>query len=372
VLSEAVTWSVLGTCGLQAFRKRRQYIKGIPHFHDGKGVLSEVLGWHEYLRHKLWKNRILCWNVLNIVDNHVLQEDPAQRWSAQEISFHLRLTVTVRKDGMERQSGLTQMEGNTSLGLVCTQHTELSGYDNRASKPPIWEKLHVVRLADYRYCTLPALVFFSSGTSILDSCTNVRGSREQTPLMSAVWFRYMDTVEILLSTGKVHRNAKDNEEQASLGRAAGLRHWGIVGSPLMDSSQAMAKPSQEKTPLMRAAWHRQKNMIELLLGTYPSGNNGEEQTTGTQVARIVYRDTAFWSWKHENNGQEQKGEKSLEFAAQRRHEDGCEMNHDLTNAHMMESETEIPTLLSLAQRQNPNMQRSCYTHSQYPCFREGQ
>lgn len=102
VLSESVTWVVLGSSGVGQFRDlrlnaiRHQFKncnpqissnRGVQYdsFHTGEQVLSEVKEWHEFLRQARRRNDILTDRILDLVDQHLLIAEPNARFTAARI-----------------------------------------------------------------------------------------------------------------------------------------------------------------------------------------------------------------------------------------------------------------------------------------------
>ena len=110
VFSIAATWVVLGYNGIRQFSKVRQKaIDMVLHqleqqqpvrplsglsagdlFHDGEGVLKDVLSWHNVLRGSLRKTDTITSGVLDLVDTHMLLGDAGLRINAKDLCIKLR------------------------------------------------------------------------------------------------------------------------------------------------------------------------------------------------------------------------------------------------------------------------------------------
>ncbi|ORX98944.1 hypothetical protein BCR34DRAFT_142156 [Clohesyomyces aquaticus] len=88
VLSVAATWIVLGFQGIRQYKKLRKTVKGTKtpdgsttdRFHDGNDVLPEIKRWHNFLRGHLRVADTATPLVLDLIEGHMLQKDPLDRY----------------------------------------------------------------------------------------------------------------------------------------------------------------------------------------------------------------------------------------------------------------------------------------------------
>lgn len=117
VLSMAATWVVLGFQGIrdyEAVRKRatsalRDNSEPGPvandAFHNGARVLPEVLTWHAYLRENMRKSDVTTERVLNLIDEHMLLEDPGKRIDSALLCSRLAEIVELSKHDVDARAG---------------------------------------------------------------------------------------------------------------------------------------------------------------------------------------------------------------------------------------------------------------------------
>lgn len=114
VLSEAATWVVLGQKGIKIFEKVRsesreraiseqlpsslQSFKRGDFFHDGEGLLKEVLEWHKYLRRPADE---VTTSIIDLLDHQVLG-DPTQRITIKDLCKQLDDIVKEQKSTPRR------------------------------------------------------------------------------------------------------------------------------------------------------------------------------------------------------------------------------------------------------------------------------
>ncbi|KAI8626710.1 hypothetical protein F5Y19DRAFT_478195 [Xylariaceae sp. FL1651] len=101
VISVAVTWVVLGLQGIKQFRavreaaikKLKSQPKLFPHahllcddaFHDGNGVLEDVINWHKYLRLVMRKTDPMSHRLLDLIDVEVLSKQKHKRLTSDAL-----------------------------------------------------------------------------------------------------------------------------------------------------------------------------------------------------------------------------------------------------------------------------------------------
>jgi hypothetical protein len=90
VLSQAASWVVNGVQALEQFRRLR--LKAIGNglddaapFHDNGKVLSQIQDWHSYLAKVKRPTDNITTEILEVVSEDMLLDDPSDRKSAQEI-----------------------------------------------------------------------------------------------------------------------------------------------------------------------------------------------------------------------------------------------------------------------------------------------
>ena len=104
VFSVAASWVVLGAQGIVQFIYVRQKAisKILPpgahpsaetpkadYFHDGRGVLGDVLDWHDHLRRTCRKTDTITSQVLDLIDQEMLQGDAQKRIEAADLCSRL-------------------------------------------------------------------------------------------------------------------------------------------------------------------------------------------------------------------------------------------------------------------------------------------
>lgn len=112
----AATWLSLGLRGIYQFQAMRELVHEQraqaasqnqatkdshgDHFHDGRQVLEDVIGWHELLRTSLRRTDSITSQVLDLVDKRMLLGSPEQRITATELCSELSsiLQTTPDKD----------------------------------------------------------------------------------------------------------------------------------------------------------------------------------------------------------------------------------------------------------------------------------
>lgn len=124
----AATWLILGPPGLLQYTELRQNAVRVAsatplpqrsnrsstpeqlgegdYFHNGNSVLPEIRQWHAYLKDNLRKNDWITDHVLDIIDDHLLQTDPQNRFSAERLCAELN-RIKERHPHMTR-SGMSQ------------------------------------------------------------------------------------------------------------------------------------------------------------------------------------------------------------------------------------------------------------------------
>lgn len=118
VISVAATWVVLGMQGIKQFETVRtaaiKKIKSNPGdttahllyddtFHDGSAVLEDVANWHEYLRQVMRKSDPISHQLLDLIDEEVLGQDPDRRLTSAVLYDKLTKLLAVAKNGLDEQ-----------------------------------------------------------------------------------------------------------------------------------------------------------------------------------------------------------------------------------------------------------------------------
>jgi hypothetical protein len=105
VLSVAATWIVIGVKGVANYENHRQKAcQKVPprgkmaaelsdQFHDGKRVHVEIKAWHDQLRNAMRSSDFVTSQILELVENHLLLEDPKTRLDST--SLYQRLTEII-------------------------------------------------------------------------------------------------------------------------------------------------------------------------------------------------------------------------------------------------------------------------------------
>jgi hypothetical protein len=103
VLSVAATWLVLGFQGVRVFEQLRQQASRDKHdpFHDGFDVLPHIRRWHNFLRGVLRPSDTATSLVLDLIENNMLQKDPANRMGLEQLCTRLQ-------DILERATALLE------------------------------------------------------------------------------------------------------------------------------------------------------------------------------------------------------------------------------------------------------------------------
>lgn len=117
VLSMAATWVVLGFQGIRDYEAlRRKATSSLREkdetgpvandaFHNGIKVLPEVLIWHDYLRENMRKPDVTTEHVLNLIEQHMLLEDPGTRIDSAMLCSKLAEIVEQSKEDVEARAG---------------------------------------------------------------------------------------------------------------------------------------------------------------------------------------------------------------------------------------------------------------------------
>ncbi len=118
VISVAVTWVVLGFQGIEQFQAVRKAaikrIKSNPKattahllyddtFHDGFAVLEDVMKWHKYLRQVMRKSDPISHQLLDLIEEDVLGQDPDSRLTSAELYRKLKNLLDGTKDALDQQ-----------------------------------------------------------------------------------------------------------------------------------------------------------------------------------------------------------------------------------------------------------------------------
>ncbi|KAH9218138.1 hypothetical protein DL95DRAFT_521669 [Leptodontidium sp. 2 PMI_412] len=115
VFSVAASWVVLGEQGIKQYRtirqkalrkildgrtqsddmSRNQGLNSIvgDYFHDGHGVLNDVIGWHNYLRQALRKTDTITGRILDLVEKGMLVGNPQERMKAKGVCDSLSIIM---------------------------------------------------------------------------------------------------------------------------------------------------------------------------------------------------------------------------------------------------------------------------------------
>lgn len=130
VISVAATWVVLGLQGIKQFQTVRtaaiQKIKSNPGaatahllyddtFHDGSAVLEDVTNWHEYLRQVMRKSDPISHQLLDLIDEEVLGQDPDSRLTSAALYEKLNSLLVVAKNGLDEQIAESIVESMISF-----------------------------------------------------------------------------------------------------------------------------------------------------------------------------------------------------------------------------------------------------------------
>ncbi|KAE9961977.1 hypothetical protein BLS_001043 [Venturia inaequalis] len=117
VLSMAATWVVFGFQGIIDYEAvRRRAISVLRDndepgpvaddaFHNGTRVLSKVLTWHAYLRENMRKSDVTTERVLNLIEKHMLLEDPRARIDSAMLCSKLAGIVELSKHDVDARAG---------------------------------------------------------------------------------------------------------------------------------------------------------------------------------------------------------------------------------------------------------------------------
>ena len=130
---EAVTWVVGGFECLQEFRrirKRAPTNEGTSDkraaFHDGTQVLPEVKLWYDHLRQLVRKDDKTTGKILDLIDSHLLQGDPLNRYDSKQLYEHLDqilLDVDVSKQHADERVAIEFMADR--MKMQCTETTDV-------------------------------------------------------------------------------------------------------------------------------------------------------------------------------------------------------------------------------------------------------
>ncbi|MCJ1308075.1 hypothetical protein MMC25_001726 [Agyrium rufum] len=148
VFSVAATWVVLGYQGIQQFDKlRRKAKKMIWHsprsskqrdpppddvdwFHDGRSVLPDVIEWHSALRGFARKTDNVTSQVLDLVEEHMLVQDPMKRLDVKAI-------YTSLKNILSRSRTISSDEIPESIRTVLLEVDEAAPSFQNSSQGPV-------------------------------------------------------------------------------------------------------------------------------------------------------------------------------------------------------------------------------------------
>lgn len=153
VLSEMATWLVFGFSGIRQFEL---YLSAaspgtgadghsvLASFHDGKKVLPEVMKWHTFLRRRTHAKDHITGKILDLVDNHMLQSDPASRFDSKELCeylCHIFLNEQGRSHALEMlASPERQMDTDKQLSTF-SGGRDVSGDIKNISQSPTTDRL---------------------------------------------------------------------------------------------------------------------------------------------------------------------------------------------------------------------------------------
>ncbi|KAI8951168.1 hypothetical protein F4801DRAFT_578708 [Xylaria longipes] len=147
VISVAVTWVVLGLQGIKQFQTVRKAaikkIKSNPEastahllsddtFHDGSVVLDDVTNWHEYLRQVMRKSDPISHQLLDLIDNEVLGQDPDNRLTSAALYKKLKDLLVVTKNELNEQIAESIIESMISFDR--TAPSTMEEYQQRLEK----------------------------------------------------------------------------------------------------------------------------------------------------------------------------------------------------------------------------------------------
>ncbi|TID14705.1 Protein kinase domain-containing protein isoform 1 [Venturia nashicola] len=125
VLSTAASWVVFGLQGIRDYEAvRRKATAALSDdnlpgpvandaFHNGIKILPEVLTWHDYLRENLRNSDVTTESVLNLIEKHMLLEDPGSRIDSARLCSKLAEIVESSKQKVDqRSSPMTDVLGD--------------------------------------------------------------------------------------------------------------------------------------------------------------------------------------------------------------------------------------------------------------------
>jgi hypothetical protein len=111
IFSEAVTWIVFGYQGLCA-RGKRLRLK------DASSLGITMTKWHDHVRNNIRTSDGLMMRVLDLVDHHLLQDDPAMRPSC---SILLGLTATILREASAYPVSGPNVSLTNTIGSFCEE-----------------------------------------------------------------------------------------------------------------------------------------------------------------------------------------------------------------------------------------------------------
>lgn len=127
ILSEAATWALLGFQGLRSYENDFRATltdtnaRTDPCFHNGQNLKPEILVWHNYLQSLSHENDCITTKVVDLVDAHLLQDDPALRLTATELVDALTQILSGARCKTHMTSSFQQNQTKGRPRQDCTQ-----------------------------------------------------------------------------------------------------------------------------------------------------------------------------------------------------------------------------------------------------------
>jgi Ankyrin repeats (3 copies) len=113
----AATWVVLGAKGIEEFiylRQRACQEGKLDAFHNGENVLPEIKYWHDYLKAVMRRSDIISAEILGLIEDQMLKEEPSDRLTSEELCKKLDGIVT-NAELLLRSPTETRLKGEYEL-----------------------------------------------------------------------------------------------------------------------------------------------------------------------------------------------------------------------------------------------------------------
>jgi small nuclear ribonucleoprotein (snRNP)-like protein len=118
VLSLAVTWILTGSEGLTDFAGMRREYDEMSAFHDGHDVSPAVTQWHRRLRGQIRSSDHYTNNILDLVEDRMLLNDPWRRITSEAMEEEMRFILSREPrtlDRVEKKYWIQAARGHQAL-----------------------------------------------------------------------------------------------------------------------------------------------------------------------------------------------------------------------------------------------------------------